>query len=241
MHAHDVGHQKTDRLAEHACHRFDTADAPAEHSDAIHHRGMRVGANERVRIEETVLLPHPAGQILEVDLVHDAVAGGHDPDTGKRLLAPLEKREALTVASIFKLQVAGERVGRAPDIDLHLMVHDKVDRNHRLDARRIAAQPARSRAHRGKVVERRKSREVLQQNACDHERDFHAARRVGLPRGKAFHVFFRHALAVAIAQQRLEHDPQAARQSRDSAQTGRFQSGKRIVATGVARRRPKFP
>ena len=36
-------------LAEHRGFRLDAADAPAEHGEAVHHRGVRVGADQRCR------------------------------------------------------------------------------------------------------------------------------------------------------------------------------------------------
>ncbi len=38
------------RLAEHGRLGLDAADAPAEHGEAVDHRGMRIGADQRVGI-----------------------------------------------------------------------------------------------------------------------------------------------------------------------------------------------
>ena len=48
--ADHVGDQHGDRLAEHRRLRLDAADAPAEHAHAVHHRGVAVGAVERVGV-----------------------------------------------------------------------------------------------------------------------------------------------------------------------------------------------
>ena len=51
MHADDFRRQKINRLAEHAGFRFDSADAPADDAEAVDHGGVRIGADERVGIE----------------------------------------------------------------------------------------------------------------------------------------------------------------------------------------------
>ena len=46
----DLGDQHADRLAEHRRFGLDPADAPAEHAEAVDHRRVAVGADQRVRI-----------------------------------------------------------------------------------------------------------------------------------------------------------------------------------------------
>ena len=48
-HADDVRRQQRQRLVEHRRLGLDAADAPAEHAEPVDHRGVRVGADERVR------------------------------------------------------------------------------------------------------------------------------------------------------------------------------------------------
>ena len=52
LEADDLRDQHRDRLAEHRRLGLDAADAPAEHGEAVDHRGVRVGADERVGIGE---------------------------------------------------------------------------------------------------------------------------------------------------------------------------------------------
>ena len=52
MHAHYFGGEQIDRLSEHARFRLNSADAPADHAEAVDHGGVRVGADERVGVEE---------------------------------------------------------------------------------------------------------------------------------------------------------------------------------------------
>ena len=49
MHADDFRREKINRLTEHARFRFDAADAPADDAEAVDHRRVRIGADERVR------------------------------------------------------------------------------------------------------------------------------------------------------------------------------------------------
>ena len=52
--ADDARQQHRQRLAEHRGFGLDAADAPTEHAETVHHRRVRVGADERVGIHEAV-------------------------------------------------------------------------------------------------------------------------------------------------------------------------------------------
>ena len=56
MHAHDIRRQEINRLPEHARFGFDAADAPADNAQAVDHRRVRIGADERVGIVNAVLV-----------------------------------------------------------------------------------------------------------------------------------------------------------------------------------------
>ena len=49
--SHDLGDQHRHRLAEHGGFGLDAAHAPAEHAEAVDHRGVRVGADEGVGVD----------------------------------------------------------------------------------------------------------------------------------------------------------------------------------------------
>ena len=79
VHADDVGREEVHRLAEHAGLGLDAADAPADHADAVDHRGVAVGADQRVGIADAFgRLVHAGREVLEVHLVADADARRHD-------------------------------------------------------------------------------------------------------------------------------------------------------------------
>ena len=182
--ADDVGREEVDRLAEHAGLGLDAADAPADDADAVDHRRVRVGADERVRVVDAVLRVDAAREVLEVDLVDDADAGRHDLERVERLHAPLQELVALAVALELELHVEVERVGAPVVVDLHRVVDDEIDRHQRLDDLRILAHVARDGAHRREVDEQRHAGEVLQHDARDDERDLVGARGLRLPVGE---------------------------------------------------------
>ena len=148
--ADDIRGEEVDRLAEHAGLGLDATDAPADDAEAVDHRGVRVGADERVRIVNVVLIEHAAGEVLEVDLMDDADAGRHDVEALERGGAPLEELVALAVAAKLDLHVALEGVGLTVVVDLHGVVDDEVDGDQRLDDRRVTAE-----ARGGRIASRR--------------------------------------------------------------------------------------
>ena len=106
--ADDLRDEHRDRLAEHRRLGLDAADAPAEHAEAVDHRRVRVGADERVREGTAVSLLDDAGEVLEVDLVDDARVRRHDLEVPEARLAPAQESVALAVALELELGVARE-------------------------------------------------------------------------------------------------------------------------------------
>ena len=137
LEADDPRDEHRHRLAEHRGLGLDAADAPAEHAEAVDHRGVRVGADERVGVG---LTPSPleddAGEVLDVDLVHDAGARRHDLEVVERGLAPAQELVALLVALVLQLDVALEGVRRAEQVGDDRVVDDQLGRRQRVDLRR---------------------------------------------------------------------------------------------------------
>jgi hypothetical protein len=108
-----------------------------------------------------------------------------------------------------------ERVGAAGEIDLHRVVDHQVHGHERLDDLRILA-------HAWRRAERMAARstssgtpgEVLQHDAGDDEGNLRRARRLGPPVRQVADRALGHALAVAVAQHRLEHQPDRHGQAR---------------------------
>ena len=67
---------------------------------------MRVSANHRIGVEDTVLLKDNPGEPLKVDLMDDAVARRDNSEVCEGSLAPLEEGEALSVPVEFDLFIA---------------------------------------------------------------------------------------------------------------------------------------
>ncbi len=129
--ADHVRNEQVDGLPEHRRFGLDAAHAPAEHAEAVDHRRVTVGADQRVRVGEAVLVEDDARQVLEVHLVNDARGGRDDAEIVERSLRPAEQRVALAVALVLVLGVDLDRLRRAERIDLHRVVDDELRREER--------------------------------------------------------------------------------------------------------------
>ena len=82
-------------LTEHRRLSLDSAHAPAEHPEAVHHRGVRIGADQGVGKGLAVFggKNHPR-QILEVHLVAYPCVGGHHGEAVEDLLCPAQQADS---------------------------------------------------------------------------------------------------------------------------------------------------
>src|SRR5207248_3270697 len=168
-----------------------------------------------------------------------------DPDSRRNeseslesLLAPLQELVALAVTFEFHLHIQAERFRRAGKIDLHGVIDDEVHRHERLDDFRIATEFFHRASHRGEIDDQRNAGEILENNACDHERDFLVRRRLRIPARERLDVLPPDFLPIAISQNRFEHDPDADRQTRNFTDALLFQRRQRMqesfpAVTGV--------
>ena len=166
--------------------------------------------------------------------MNDAIAGWHDLERVERLHSPFHELIALLIALELEAHVEVERVLVAVVIDLYRVVHHQVDRDQRLDHFGVLAHLARDSAHRGEIGEERHPGKILQHDPRDNKWNLVRPRRVGLPAGKLPHVLLGDLLAVAVAQDRFEHDPDRYRQARNLAETRFLQRGERVVLTRLA-------
>src|SRR5262249_41705427 len=78
------------------------AHAPSHHPETVHHRRVRVGADERVGVRERAAgrlgVDDDAREVFEVHLMDDAGVGRHDAEVAERVLTPAQERVALAVA-----------------------------------------------------------------------------------------------------------------------------------------------
>ena len=210
LEADDLRNEHRERLAELRRLGLDPADAPAQHAEPVHHRRVRVGADERVGEGPAVPLLDDAREELEVHLVDDPGPGRHDLEVPEALLAPAEERVALAVALELELDVADERAARAEDVDLDGVVDHELDRDQRVDLLRLAAEVGHRVAHRGEVDDGRDAGEVLEQDAGRRERDLAVRLVCRDPPGDGFDV-----RAVAGPEHVLEQDAQRVGEARD--------------------------
>ena len=116
-------------------------------------------------------------EILDVDLMDDAVAGRHDAQIVELRHRPAHHAVALAVALHLSVEVARERVGRAGEIDAHGMVDHQIGRDDRIDAARIETARHHRVAHRGEVDQQRHAGRIRHQHAGRMERDLAVQRR----------------------------------------------------------------
>ena len=108
LHADDLRDEHRHGLAEHRRLGLDAADAPAEDAEAVDHRRVRVGPDERVGVDASCRRRSSSttrAEVLEVHLVADARAGRHDLEVAEGALPPLEELVALAVAQVLELRV----------------------------------------------------------------------------------------------------------------------------------------
>ena len=108
-HPHDLGEKHVVGLAEEHGLRLDAAHTPADDAEAVDHRRVGVRSDDRVREDErhAVLLAavHHAREVLEVDLVNDPGARGHDLEVREGVLGPAEELVALAVPLVLALHI----------------------------------------------------------------------------------------------------------------------------------------
>ncbi len=193
--AHDLGDEHRHRLAEQRRLGLDAADAPAEHAEPVHHRRVRVGADERVgeRLEHAVLVPalDDAREVLQVHLVADAGVRRRHLEVVEGALAPAQERVALAVSLVVAVDVRADREPRRELVHLDGVVDDELRGDERVDLGRVAAAVEHRVSHRGEVDDRGDAGEVLQQHSPGPKRD--------LTRGLGLRIPRRDRLDVGVA------------------------------------------
>ena len=215
LEADDARDQHGDRLAEHRGLGLDAADAPADHADAVDHRGVGVGADAGVGVGHAVAHHDHAGEVLDVDLVDDAGAGRDDLEVVERALAPAQELVALAVALVLDLDVALEGLRRAEDVGDHGVVDDHLGGRERVDLRGVAAELGHRLAHGGEVDDAGDAGEVLHDHAGGRELDLLVGRGAGVPAGDRLDVVGGDVRAVLGAEQVLQQHLQREGQALD--------------------------
>src|SRR5258706_4281318 len=127
MDSHHVGRQEVNRLSQHCGFGFDPTDAPADDSQTIDHRRVRISPHQTVRVIETMLFPDALAQEFEIDLMTDAYPGRNHSKAIERLHAPLQKLITRVVAAKLHLHILDEDVAGAGKSHLHRMIDYQID------------------------------------------------------------------------------------------------------------------
>ncbi len=200
---------------------------------------MRVRANESVgicrRLAVNLRGEDNAGEVLEVDLVTDAHAGGHGAEVAEGGLAPLEEGVALAVALELEegVRVVGARGAKLVDLDR--MVDDELGRYEGIHALGIAAEGFDGVAHRAQVDDGGNAGEVLHEHACGHVSDLAAWLGLGVPVGEELDVGGGDVDAVFAAQQVFKQDLETEGKTAE-IEAARGESGQAIDDVGPGAR-----
>ncbi len=124
--ADDLRDQQVDRLTEHRRLGLDAADAPPEDADAVDHRRVAIGADQRVRVEYGARIEDDAREVLEIHLMDDALIGWDDLEVVERFLTPPEQLVALHVALELELRVQPEGLGGPEVVDLNGVIDHQL-------------------------------------------------------------------------------------------------------------------
>ena len=179
-------------------------------------------------------------EVFQVDLVDDADAGRNQAEGFEGLLAPFQKLVAFAVALEFHLQVQLQSLGRSKEIHLHGVIDHQIHGHERLDDFRVAPQALHGAAHGRQVDHQGDTGEILQDNARHHEGDLFVSRFGRVPVGQRLDVLAPNFLAVAIPQDRFQHDADADGQARNLPDALLFQSGQGMKKSFAAVARVEF-
>ncbi len=211
LEADDLTDQEAHGLAQHGRLGFDAAHAPTQDSEPVHHRGVAVGPDERVRIGDlrgahsgrAVRVEDDAGEVLDVDLVDDAGVGGHDAEVGEGLLPPAQEDVPLAVPLVLEAGVDLRGPEAAECVDLDGVIDHQLGGEQRIDPSRIGAHGRESVPHRRQVHDGRDAGEILKQHSRRHEGDLGAGAAPSIPPREGLHVLGQVDPPVLVTQEAL--------------------------------------
>ena len=219
--ADDLREQHVDRLADHDRLGLDAAHTPANDPEAVDHRRMRVGADKRVRIESTGVVPDDLGQVLEVDLMHDSRGRRHDMEVVEGRLSPLEELVSLHVPRELHLGVDPECVRRVERIDLDRVIDNEIGRNLGIDLRSggfITGHSHNSGPHRSEIDHSWNAREVLQNDPGGLVGDLRLPHLRGVVTCHGMNVSVGNHATVVVSERRFEKNFDRVRQRFDAVE-----------------------
>ena len=216
LHPHHLGQLHEIRLPQHHRLGLDAAHAPTHHAHAVDHRGVGVGAHQRIRIchrlAVTPLQQNDTGEVLQVHLVDDAGAGRNDGEIVECLLRPPQQSVALGVAFHLPLDVQLERPGCAKEIHLDRVIDDEIGLNEWVDLVGVTTHPNHGIAHCRKIHHRRHSGEVLEYDAPRHVRHFATAVGLRFPAAHQGYLVIRDDAVAVVPQHVFQQNANRVRQ-----------------------------
>jgi hypothetical protein len=201
---------------------FNAAHAPAHDAQAVHHGGVRIGAQQRVRVCRAPFGEHYRCQVFQIHLMHDARIGRHHAEITERALSPLQERISLAITLEFQQSVEAESVRRTEAVHLHRMVDDEIRGDKRIGALRVGMNGGKSVAHGREIHHAGDAREILQQHTRRTEVDLLRGSAQG-PFRDVFDVGRLHRAPVFEAKQVFEKNANRVRHSPDVRDAALFQ------------------
>ena len=160
----DLREEHGHRLPQHRGLGLDPSDAPSQHAEAVDHRRVGIGADERVGIGQrrrARAREHNAGQELEIHLVDDPGRGRDDAEILERALPPPEEEVALAIPLELLLGIDQERGAGSIFVHLDGVIDDQLRGLQRIDPFGVAAQIGHRVPHGRQVHDGGNSCEVL--------------------------------------------------------------------------------
>lgn len=174
-----------------------------QHSHAVDHCGVGVGANTGVGV---CLYPifvfageNAAREVFEVDLVNDAGSRRNNAEIIKGFLAPAQELVALSITLILSFHIALECHSVAKNIDLNRMVDHQFCGNLRVDELRVTPHRLISLTHHGKINDAGNTGEILEDYARGSELDFFHGLGLRIPVRENAHMVSGNIFAILVA------------------------------------------
>ena len=174
--ADDIRQAHPRRAAQHHVLRFQAANTNRDHTQRVDVRGVAIGAHAGIREGYAVLHVDHRRHLLQVDLVHDAVARRNHVHVLERLLGPVDEVETVFVAAILDGAVLLERLRIvATAFHRQRVIDDQLHRHHRIDLGRVAALVGDRITQAGQVHQRGLAEDVVAHHACREPREVEVA------------------------------------------------------------------
>ena len=168
----NLGEDHGDLLTAHDGLSLQTTNTPSTDTETVDHRGVRVGTDNRVRVQKTVLVKDGATEELQVDLMNNTGTRGDNEEIVKGLSTPLQEAETLVVPLHlnFLILLEGSLVPSRL-VDLDGVIDDKIDRDKRVDLLGVTTQVLHGLTHSGQIDNSRDTGEILENDTSGKERN----------------------------------------------------------------------